>query len=127
MKSAFQPLLLVWTAGAVLQANAFNVAGSIGSFSCEDYAVAWAADFGQTAKPPFTLWLIPTVPPSSSSNGTTMDRTMLDPPVRVDVPDNTWDANQRSGKYTLDKLPFRDGEQFILAMDDGNGMYAIYL
>lgn len=71
---------------------------------CSPFTVTWSAS-NVSAGPPFVLLLLP------------FDA----PPAIFNLPDASYDAATKTGKYTLDKLPFKGGTQFLVSMDDTYG------
>ena len=43
------------------------------------------------------------------------------PPVIISLPDSSYNAATKTGKYTLDTLPLKSRFQFVVSMDDGYG------
>ena len=75
---------------------------------CGSFTVNWTASNGTTG-PPFVLLILP-----------------LDaPPTILKLPDSSFDATTKTGKYTLDKLPLKSGAQFVVSMDDGYGVFVL--
>ena len=72
---------------------------------CGSFTVSWAGS-NVTTGPPFILLVLP------------LDAS----PTILKLPDSSFDATTKTGKYTLDKLPLKSGAQFIVTMDDGYGM-----
>jgi len=72
---------------------------------CGPFTVNWGAS-NVTTGPPFILLILP-----------------FDAPAAIlKLPDSSFDATTKTGKYTLDKLPLKSGAQFVVTMDDGYGM-----
>ncbi|CAG8723453.1 7795_t:CDS:2, partial [Acaulospora colombiana] len=90
--------------------------------SCGSFTVNWNATAEQSIGPPFSLLIVPVNnadAPSDTSAG--RGPSGLSPPIRLNLPDSVWNAASRSGTHTIDQLPLRAGERFIVAMDDGFG------
>ncbi len=73
---------------------------------CGSFTVNWAASNGTTG-PPFVLLILP------------LDGS----PTILKLPDSSFDATAKSGKFTLDKLQLKSGAQFVVTMDDGYGVF----
>lgn len=71
---------------------------------CAPFTVTWPGS-NVTTGPPFELLILP------------FDA----PPAIFKLPDSSYDATTKTGRYTLDKLPMKSGAQFVVSMDDGYG------
>jgi hypothetical protein len=102
-------------------AKAFSTSFAF-SQSCNAFTINWNATADQQIGPPFSMLIVPVNPPDAPSDTSTgQGPNGLSPPIRRDIPDSAWNAANRSGTYTLDQLPLKAGERFIVIMDDGFG------
>ena len=76
---------------------------------CSPFTVTWGAP-NVTTGPPFVLLVLP----------------FNAPPAIVSLPDSSYNAGTKTGKYTLDKLPLKSRFQFVVSMDDGYGTLCWY-
>ena len=73
---------------------------------CGSFTVNWAGS-NVTTGLPFSLLILP-----------------LDaPPTISKLSNSSFDATTKTRIYTLDKLPLKSGAQFVVAMDDGYGVF----
>ena len=113
------------TLALLLSVNAaFTPTFSDTTSQCGAFTISWKSTDSARAGPPFSLLLIP-VNDATSANAddTGHGAGLLSLPLVQAIPDSAWDATTNVGTYTVNALPFRTGERFIVAMDDGFGTF----
>jgi hypothetical protein len=91
---------------------------------CGPLTITWNATQDTQTGPPYKLLIIPVNGPSSPLPDSTGLGQGLSLPVVTDIPDSAWDATTRSGTFTIQQLPLKTGEHFVIIMDDGFGACA---
>jgi hypothetical protein len=109
MLPSLAPLSLSLALFPILAATGFTPLYSPPT-QCGPFTVNWGGS-NITTGPPFILLVLP-----------------LDaPPTIIRIPDSAFDPTTNTGKYTLDKFPLKSAAQFVLTMDDSNGLFVSYL
>ncbi|KAG8850009.1 hypothetical protein FRB91_009450 [Serendipita sp. 411] len=104
-------------------ASAFTTSFPTSSTQCGSFTITWSQDANQSLGPPFNISIVPVnspTAPNAYSAGLGPDG--LSVPILVEVPGSAFDATTNKGSHTIEKLPLRAGERFIVAMDDGYGL-----
>ncbi|CAG7849747.1 SubName: Full=Uncharacterized protein {ECO:0000313/EMBL:CCA73212.1} [Serendipita indica DSM 11827] len=101
----------------------FSVTFSENPSQCAPFTVNWKADSsGGQLGPPFVVLIVPVNgPQAASADAVGLGTSTLSPPIRREIPDSAFSASTKSGNFTIDQLPLKAGEHFVVVMDDGFG------